>query len=416
MPAVASSSTPYYVPILKPKFYSDTLEYKAKKQHEALYNFYGRIPTKEKKYDHEFSRLNRDVFGNGHITQQTFVNIEEEDSFPRRSVEQINDSIQSGFFTKKTRISQPKLKKPKFNVTITNEADLQDFLDRSFPHWNTFSSCVILSQLVFNKSNARKINQQKSWIDTYRPKSVNGLLGDRYNYVYLKDWLHQMKIAPMSAPKPNGEVVKKRKSIKKKKVVDGLDELLDNDEDEDFMPVKKSAKQVKNESIKSNIVLLAGDCGVGKTTLVYTAAEQLGYEVFEINPGSRRSGKDIMSMVGEMTKSHLVTFASQKVEEPALKKPKKRILNPCLSSKAVSKEENGLMKNFLRTKSQPPPIKRQQSSEPKQSLILLEEVDILFEDDKAFWTSVIELSQKSKRPIIMTCNGMFKVNYTVSIY
>ncbi|KAG2213994.1 hypothetical protein INT47_001265, partial [Mucor saturninus] len=125
----------------------------------------------------------------------------------------------------------------------------------------------------------------------------------------------------------------------------------------------------------------------------------------EINPGSKRTGRDIMSMVGEMTKSHLVAFGlPQKIEDPVSKKPRKRKLNPCLSSKALSKEDDGLMKHFLRKKDQPPPIKRQSSSEPKQSLILLEEVDILFDDDKGFWASIIELSQKSKRPIIMTCN------------
>lgn len=41
----------------------------------------------------------------------------------------------------------------------------------------------------------------------------------------------------------------------------------------------------------------------------------------------------------------------------------------------------------------------------RQSLILLEEVDILYQTDASFWPSVVNLIKNSRRPVIMTCNG-----------
>lgn len=399
-------SQPYYVAIEKPKFYSDSLN---KLEYEQKYNFYGKIPTTTKRYEvSEFSQLTRDLF---HVTDKPFETCSTRYDPPPTIDFSTLDPYQ---FLKKQHHVPKKRRSSSFKPHITNQQELDAFMDIYFPHWNTFPSCVVMSQSVWRKDSP---NQQQ-WGEKYRPKHLNGLLGARYNYLYLKDWLHQMKIEPLSAPSSDTPKKKPTRRKKQKKIVvfdeyadedmmRGLSLQEDDDDDDDFMLTPKK-KLNKKPSMKSNIILLVGDHGVGKTAAVYTIAEQMEYQVFEINAGSKRSGKDIVSMVGEMTKSHLVTFHTPSIFNPPPQAPaslgKKKKLKPNFSPSAqlASQQKNGLLKHFA-VKNEPK--KKPTTNNTKQSLILLEEVDLLFEEDKGFWASVIDLSQKSKRPIVMTCNG-----------
>lgn len=43
---------------------------------------------------------------------------------------------------------------------------------------------------------------------------------------------------------------------------------------------------------------------------------------------------------------------------------------------------------------------------PQNSLILLEDVDIIFEEDEGFISAAYQLASNSKRPIVMTCRDV----------
>lgn len=51
-------------------------------------------------------------------------------------------------------------------------------------------------------------------------------------------------------------------------------------------------------------MLLVGPAGCGKTASVYALAEELGYNVLEVNASSRRNGKTVLSHLHEATQSH----------------------------------------------------------------------------------------------------------------
>ncbi|KAI8638169.1 P-loop containing nucleoside triphosphate hydrolase protein [Parasitella parasitica] len=267
-------------------------------------------------------------------------------------------------------------------------------------------------------------NRRIMWRDKYRPDTVEGLLGYFPDYEYLRDWLNQLKIkSPTVLPET---------AVKK---------------------IKKSARKDDKEAIY-NLMLFVGGHGLGKTAAVYTAAKEAGYSVFEINSSARRSGRDVTDSVGEMTESHLVRFCSNtnKRKPPREiiilrdtvkpKKPKtidiaqhfKKMLimqssngqvqdpaveptlpaaetDPPLLPLPSPPQKNTLEAFFKKAKEKQDLRLEEIANQPKQSLLLFEEVDILFEEDKGFWPAIIELCQKSKRPIIMTCNDETKVPF-----
>ncbi|KAI5807025.1 hypothetical protein EDC01DRAFT_608941 [Geopyxis carbonaria] len=262
------------------------------------------------------------------------------------------------------------------------------------------------------------------WETKYAPMKTEEVLQSGRELSVFAAWLTELKTDKLDIPTsksgkrkakregsgPKGGAKKKRK---KKRVVedDGLGGfVINSEEEEDLMDeisdpeeedwtnqndkVKKSTIRsgdkfnnldelfaTPKDSKKTNAVLISGPTGCGKTAAVYAVAKELGYVVFEISPGTRRNGKDLLDQVGDMSRNHLV---HQQKNQSAQQD------NPFSITKAVKHKEQTL-ENDTQVHQQ-------------QSLILLEEVDILFEEDKTFWTSVMTLMSKSKRPIVMTCN------------
>jgi ATPase family associated with various cellular activities (AAA) len=158
------------------------------------------------------------------------------------------------------------------------------------------------------------------------------------------------------------------------------DFVVDDDSDGDYTSPKKAKKRRSRETFSgySNVVILWGPHGVGKSACVEACAEELGYQVFEISPGGKRGGKELLEMIGEVGQSELVTKHRGVVAAAALEQ--------------VDGQVNVEGASTLK-------------SEGRKALICLEEVDVLYEEDKGFWACVTGLVEKSRRPVVITCNG-----------
>ncbi|WFD20085.1 hypothetical protein MCAP1_002329 [Malassezia caprae] len=190
------------------------------------------------------------------------------------------------------------------------------------------------------------------WTDRWRPMCAAHVLGNEANAIYLRDWLRELRVTDMQ----------KRTASRKRgrPRPDSDDEFLPEEAawfDQFRAPTSSRAAQPL-----AHCVVLAGPTGVGKTAAVYACAEELGFEVFELYAGmGRRSGKELASAVGQLTRNHMVR--SEKRAQAAQAAP----------------------------------------AMPPQSLILLDEADLLFDDDAGFWPAVVELVSESRRPVVLTC-------------
>ena len=185
-----------------------------------------------------------------------------------------------------------------------------------------------------------------------------------------------------------------------------------------------------------NTLLLTGPSGSGKTAAVYACAKELDWEVFEVYPGvGKRSGVSLEQLVGEVGNNHLVRKAggvkkdvqgkkNMFVEMFSKGKEKKVGINAAgmhgTVREPVEVEGEGVSVGGTRSNGDFGFVipkgnigmdlnAKDQESEPtqgvRQSLILLEEVDILFEEDRGFWSAAINIIKDCRRPVIMTCSG-----------
>ncbi len=310
---------------------------------------------------------------------------------------------------------------------------------------------------------------RRPWAEKWRPSCAQEVLGNERNATYLRDWLHALElqledknILPVSSASSQDNTKSKGKGkcitrgVKRPRVVRAVDKKrrkklrLDSDEEEDDwivysdeededdgqnslyqsdepllddQPPSSHSSSIHELSQQTtveakehpsflgqlhNTILLVGPSGCGKTACVYACAEELGWDVFEVYPGiGRRSSTNVDNLIGEVGKNHLVVQSHTSDDASKSFPPSKG------KRQAASKEEIQITLSPRKKGSTEVTEHETQycgtgdSRTVRQSLILLEEVDILFKEDTNFWSTIVKIIEECKRPIICTCNGWF---------
>lgn len=328
------------------------------------------------------------------------------------------------------------------NEDSSSDDELQGngrFKSKSHPAVSLVYKSIATSLSAFDRYEC----ETQSWVHKYAPSSAELVLQSGREALILRDWLKTLTVKLVETGQKEGKAKSstrgdKGPSKKKKKtgkamgsfVVDSdvedddMDEISDLDDGLHSTAFRGSIQKTvvrngdfngKGQAKLKNAVVISGPCGCGKTAAVYAVAKELDFEIFEINPGSRRSGKDILEKVGDMTRNHLVQGSTE--DKQAFSDDDAKRISDALDQDLQSGRQ-GTMNSFFKpaankvkakSKNTEPKAVNTDFAKPapkkqKQSLILIEEVDLIYEEDKQFWPTVIALIAQSKRPVIMTCN------------
>ena len=257
---------------------------------------------------------------------------------------------------------------------------------------------ALVSRSAFDQGRAAG---PQDWVHAYGPQRADESLQPQAKL--LRDWLSELKVHHVQSKlsEKRGLGQPKRAGRKRKaKREDDLDDFIASSDEE----ITDKGKSVKN------VILLSGPSGSGKTASVYAVARELDFEIFEIHPGMRRTAKDIFDRVGDMAHNHLVQPSAPLSRDPS--NLTEGVEEASIGEDIASGKQATMGSFFGRPKPAEARPATPQPDKPnlqKQSLILFEEVDILFDDDKSFWSGVQTLARQSKRPIVLTCNNIESV-------
>ncbi|XP_035385380.1 ATPase family AAA domain-containing protein 5 [Electrophorus electricus] len=286
------------------------------------------------------------------------------------------------------------------------------------------------------------VREDVLWTEKYQPQHSSDIIGNMASVGKVHSWLKEWKL------RANRE--ERRKRQEQKQGDDSNDSWLGDDGVEEL---------AEDEDQLCNTLLITGPTGIGKTAAVYACAQELGFKVFEVNCSSQRSGRQILSQLKEATQSHQVDIqgvntnkptyfnsystwgnasklgcSPRKVNSPRTvvsspRKPpqsprgatlRKRNLAPtslasffkmggkpeargAASQRHCPKKSANMAQ--VSCKSQEPDSQssvEEQGKKTATSLILFEEVDVIFEDDSGFLAAVKTFMTTTKRPVILT--------------
>lgn len=226
------------------------------------------------------------------------------------------------------------------------------------------------------------------WTDKYRPKSATELCGNSESVKFISEWLH----------------IWHERDVRGFKDSSGSENCSVPDDNHDCYLDDSDSENIDEGDSLKNVLLVTGPIGSGKSAAIHACANERGFKVLENNASDCRQGAIVKQKFGGALESNCL---KRSMGNP-LDSPNKNIMKSSstlsLSEAAQHVDDEVIEVIHVSNDDNSHGVMGKLDNHVKP-LILIEDVDVFFPEDRGFIAAIQQIAEKAKGPVILTSNS-----------